>query len=119
MKIGCYHLISEMMEKRNIDPSLQPFLTSIEKHLGEDLSQISPAEVKKGGILPVIFIKSGGVEEKFKRIYQKFSPPYLLLVSCLFNSLPAALEIKSYLQRRGEKVEVLHGSEVRIAQRLK
>ncbi len=119
MKIGCYHLVSEMMEKRNIDTSLQSFLNSIEKHLEEDFSPISPAEVKKGDILPVIFIKSGGVEEKFKRIYQKFPPPYLLLVSCFFNSLPAALEIKSYLQRRGEKVEVLHGTEARIAQRLK
>ena len=119
MKIGCYHLVSELMEKQNIDPTLQPFLESIEKHLGEDLIPTSPAEVKKGGILPVIFIKSGGVEEKFKRIYQQFPPPYLLLVSCLYNSLPAALEIKTYLQKRGEKVEVLHGSEVRIAQRLK
>ncbi|MFZ2330782.1 MAG: hypothetical protein WAW45_04175, partial [Atribacterota bacterium] len=70
MKIGCYHLVSEMMEKRNIDTSLQSFLNSIEKHLEEDFSPISPAEVKKGDILPVIFIKSGGVEEKFKRIYQ-------------------------------------------------
>ncbi len=119
MKIGCYHLISEFMEKQNIDSSLKPFLTKIEKHLGEDLSLTSPSEVKRGDILPVIFIKSGGVEEKFKRIYQQFPPPYLLLASCLYNSLPAALEIKSYLQKRGERVEILHGSEERIAQRLK
>ncbi len=106
------------MDEQNIDLSLKPFLSSIEKHLGERLIRIGPAEVKKGGILPVIFIKSGGVEEKFKRIYQQFSPPYLLLASCLNNSLPAALEIKTYLQKRGEKVEILHGSEAFIAQRL-
>ena len=119
LKIGCYHLVSNIMEKQNIDFSLQPFLTSVEKYLGEKILSISPAEVKKGDILPVILIKSGGVEEKFKRIYQQFPPPYLLLTSCLYNSLPAALEIKTYLQRRSEKVEILHGSEAWIAQRLK
>ncbi len=107
------------MEKQDIDSTLQPFLTSIEKLLGEKLFTINPSEIKKGDIFPVILIKSGGVEEKFKRIYQQFPPPYILLTSCWYNSLPAALEIKTYLQRRGEKVEILHGSAEWIAQRLK
>lgn len=107
------------MEEKEKDHSQQLFLTSIEECLGDKLLPISPAEVKKGGIIPVIFIKSGGVEEKFKRIYQQFPPPYLLLTSCFNNSLPAALEIKAYLQKRGEKVEILHGSENCIADSLK
>lgn len=119
MKIGCYSLVSPIMEKQNIESSLQAFLAAIEEHLGEKLQIITPGDVKKGDTLPVIMIKSGGVEEKFKRIYQQFPPPYLLLTSCLYNSLPAALEIKTYLQNRGEGVEILHGREVSIAQRLK
>ena len=119
MKIGCYHMISNIMEKQNIDQVLQPFLNSIENQLGEKIFPLDPKDLKKEDILPVIFIKSGGVEEKFKRIYQQFPPPYLLLTSCFYNSLPAALEIKSYLQKRGERVEVLHGSDSWIGQRLK
>ena len=119
MKIGCYHIISNIMEEQDIDRTLQPFLTSIEDQLGEKLFPLDPADLKKEDVLPVIFIKSGGVEGKFKRIYQQFPPPYLLLTSCLYNSLPAALEIKSYLQKRGERVEVLHGSDRWIGQRLK
>lgn len=119
MKIGCYSLVSNIMEEKDIDFTYQPFLNSIEKFLGEKLLPISPSEIKKGDILPVIFIKSGGVEEKFRRIFQQFPPPYLLLTSCWYNSFPAALEIKTYLQKRGEKVEILHGSSEWIAQRLK
>ncbi len=119
MEFGCYHLVSNLIDEERADLSLKPFLNTIEKHLGEELTQVGPAEIKKGNILPIIFIKSGGVEEKFKRIYQQFPPPYLLLTSCLNNSLPAALEIKTYLQKRDEKVEILHGSEVSISKRLK
>lgn len=119
MKIGYYPLVSSIMENQNIEPSLQAFLAAIEEHLGEKLQIITPGDVKKGDTLSVIMIKSGGVEEKFKRIYQQFPPPYLLLTSCMYNSLPAALEIKAYLQNRGENTEVLHGSASYIARRLK
>jgi L-fucose isomerase-like protein len=119
LKIGCYPLVSIIQEQKNIDLVLQPFLKSIEEYLSEPLLRITPADFKKEDILPVILIKSGGVEEKFKRIYQQFPAPYLLLAGCWHNSLPAALEIKTYLQKRGEKVEILHGSAERVAQKLK
>ena len=105
MEFGCYHLVSNLIDEERADLSLKPFLNTIEKHLGEELTQVGPAEIKKGNILPIIFIKSGGVEEKFKRIYQQFPPPYLLLTSCLNNSLPAALEIKTYLQKEMKKLK--------------
>jgi L-fucose isomerase-like protein len=119
LKIGCYHLVSEIHNQENINQSLQPFIESVEKYLGEPLIPIGPGAIKKEFILPVIMIQSGGVEEKFKRIYQQFPSPYFLLAGCLHNALPAALEIKEYLKRRGEQVEILHGSAKWIAQRLK
>lgn len=119
MKFGCYPLISTIHDKNDIEQSLQPYIESIEKSLGEPLVHISPVDIKRESILPIIFIKSGGVEEKFKRIYQQFPSPYFLLAGCLHNALPAALEIKEYLDRRGEQVEILHGSAQWVAQRLK
>lgn len=118
MKIGIYHLISEVHNTGYVDDSLRPFLDSIEKYLGESMVNINPSDIKRGSYLPVILIKSGGVEEKFKRIYQQFPSPYLLIASCLHNALPAALEIKEYLQKRGEQVEILHGSAESIADNL-
>ncbi|MBN2395642.1 MAG: hypothetical protein JXC36_04170 [Candidatus Atribacteria bacterium] len=119
MKIGYYRLISSFHDQNQVNHSLGPFLESIEKYLGEPLVPIHLGDAKDKSILPLIFIESGGVEEKFKRIYQQFPSPYLLLAGCLHNALPAALEIKEYLQRRGERVEILHGTEEWIANRLK
>lgn len=119
MKIGCYHLVSNIHDQDYINQSLKPFINSIEKYLGEPLISIVPGDIKKEPILPVIMIKSGGVEEKFKRIYQQFPPPYFLLAGCLHNALPAALEIKEYLKKREQQVEILHGSAEWIANRLK
>jgi L-fucose isomerase-like protein len=119
LKIGIYHLVSDIHDKDFIDKSLKPFLDLIENYLGESMMSITPADLKKGPILPVIMIKSGGVEEKFKRIYQQFPSPYFILAGCLHNALPAALEIKEYLKKRGQQVEILHGSAEFIANRLK
>lgn len=119
MEIGIYSLFSDKDNQESINQSLQPFIESVEKYLGESLVDINPADIKKGDFLPVIMIKSGGVEEKFKRIYQQFPHPYLLLAGCFYDALSAALEIKEYLKKRGEQVEILHGSEKYIAGRLR
>ena len=119
MKIGIYHLVSDIHDTDFVNDSLRPFLDSIENHLGESIVNISPGDIKRGTFFPIIMIESGGVEEKFKRIYQQLSSPYLLVTSCLHNSLPAALEIKEYLKKRGEQVEILHGSAELIANQIK
>jgi L-fucose isomerase-like protein len=118
LKIGIYSLISDVHNTGYVDDSLKPFLDSIEKYLGEPMVNISLGDIKRGSFLPVILIKSGGVEEKFKRIYQQFPSPYILIASCLHNALPAALEIKEFLKKRGERVEILHGSSGSIANSL-
>lgn len=118
LKIGFYYLGSGLHNEDQINFSLQPFLDSIEESLGEKIFKVSPKDIKKEPILPIIFIQSGGVEEKFKRIYQQFSPPYFLLAPCWHNALPAALEIKEYLRKRNEQVEILHGSAHWIAERI-
>ena len=62
------------------------------------------------GELPVIFIESGGTEEEFKEIYLSLPEPHILVATGANNSLPASLEICSFLTQHGRKFVLLHGT---------
>ena len=47
----------------------------------------------------IFFIETGGTEEEFKRIYKQYSEPYLLVATDANNSLPASLEIATFLRK--------------------
>jgi len=119
MKIGLYNLVSEVHNEGYIDQTLKGFITEIEEKLGEKFENISLEEFNKNEYFPIIFIKSGGVEGKFKQIFKQINGPYLLLSSGLHNSLAASLEIASFLRQRKEKVEIIHGDSDYIARRIK
>lgn len=57
----------------------------------------------------IFFIQSGGTEEIFKSIYQKYKEPFYLLATDANNSLPAVLEIISYLKKNNLSYYVFHG----------
>lgn len=63
----------------------------------------------------VFFISSGGTEEEFKQIYSKSKAPYTIIAMDSNNSLPAALEIASFLRSKKLSYNLYHGtpSEVR------
>ncbi len=65
----------------------------------------------------IFFIETGGSEEIFLKIYQKYPAPYHLIATNMNNSLPSALEIISYLKERNISCYLYHGSpkEVREA----
>ena len=46
---------------------------------------------------PIFFIETGGTEQEFKEIYKNYKEPYYLLATNANNSLPASLEIASFL----------------------
>ena len=119
MKIGLYNLVSEVHNKWYINSTLQGFLADIEEKLGEKFENISLEDFNQKEYFPLIFIKSGGVEGKFKQIFKKMKGPYLLLSSGLHNSFAASLEIASFLKQKGEKVEIIHGDSDYIARRIK
>ncbi|PIY32557.1 MAG: hypothetical protein COZ07_05305 [Candidatus Infernicultor aquiphilus] len=119
MKIGLYHLISEMNNEAYIDSTLKSFMFKIEEKLAEKFENINLKNINEKDYFPLIFIKSGGVEGKFKQFFKLIKGPYLLLSSGLHNSLAASLEIASFLRQQGEKVEILHGDSDYIAQRIK
>jgi len=119
MKIGLYNLVSEVHSEEYIDSTLQGFLEDIEERLGEKFEKINLEDFSCKDYFPLIFIKSGGAEGKFKQIFKQVKGPYLLLSSGLHNSLAASLEIASFLKQKGEKVEIIHGDSDYIAMRIK
>jgi len=118
MSIGLIHLISDVHNEGYIDTTLDIFLKEIEEGLGESFKRVSCSHIIKDDFT-VIFIKSGGVENRFKEIYESLSEPYILLSSGMHNSFAASLEILSFLKQRGRKAEIVHGSSSYIAGRLK
>ena len=119
MKIGLYNLVSEVHNEEYISSTLQGFLVDIEEKLGEKFENISLGNFNRKDYFPLIFIKSGGVEGKFKQIFTQIKGPYLLLSSGLHNSFAASLEIASFLKQKEKKVEIIHGDSDYIARRIK
>jgi len=119
MKIGLCNLVSEVHNEGYINQTLKAFITEIEEKLGEKFKNINLDDFKRKDYFPLIFIKSGGVEGKFKQIFKQVKGPYLLLSSGLHNSFAASLEIASFLKQKGEKVEIIHGDSDYIARKIK
>lgn len=67
----------------------------------------------------IFFIETGGTEEEFKRIYKEYKEPYLILATNANNSLPASLEIASFLRKEGKKFNVFHGKPEEVKEHLK
>jgi len=118
MKIGLYNLFSDAHNEEYINSTLQGFLADIEEKLGEKFKNIHLEDFSKD-YFPLIFIKSGGAEVKFKQIFKQINRPYMLLSSGLHNSLAASLEIASFLKQKGKSVEIIHGDSDYIATRIK
>lgn len=102
---------------KNIPFYSADFLGALSEALGEEVVCAEMDEVAAQA-LPVYFIASGGAENGFKANYEKTKEPYILLTTPAYNSLAAAMEIMGFLQERGLKGEILHGSSEAIAKRL-
>ena len=68
---------------------------------------------------PIFFIETGGTEEQFKSIFSKFSEPYFLLATDANNSLPASLEIATFLRKNNKKFKLFHGNGKEVAEQIK
>ena len=119
MKISLYTLTSSLHDKNAVDAVSLEFIESIERALGfklefagDDFSSYGTSD------LDLIFVRTGGSEGLFKKVYDKLSGNVLLLTSGKSNSLAASLEILSFLNQEGRKGEVLHGSAEYIAHRI-
>ena len=121
MKISLYTLSSSIHDPSSLESSSNSFL--------EEIAQSADCEFEakeenftdfRGAEMPVIFIRTGGTEGKFKQIFPLVKNTYIrLLTSGMSNSLAASMEILSYLRQHGSQGEILHGSSLYIAQHLK
>ncbi|HNX97593.1 MAG TPA: fucose isomerase [Candidatus Aminicenantes bacterium] len=68
--------------------------------------------------LAVVFIASGGCEQRFRQVYGGLPKPVILLADGKHNSLPAALEISHWVRRQGEAAEIVCGDPGAIVARL-
>ncbi len=103
---------------KNIPIYSEKFLKELSDAMGETVKCAEMDEVKDQP-LPVYFIASGGAERGFEALYQETKEPYILLTTPSYNSLAASMEIMGFLQERGLKGEILHGSAETMAARLK
>lgn len=67
----------------------------------------------------IFFIETGGAEEQFKAIFASYKEPYFLLATDANNSLPACLEIATFLDNLGKEFYLIHGTPEEISFQLK
>ena len=67
----------------------------------------------------IFFIETGGTEEEFKSIFRKYKEPYLLVATDANNSLPASLEIATFLRKNNKKFKLHHGTPEEVREQLK
>ncbi|MGM9736012.1 MAG: hypothetical protein ACI3ZL_06330 [Candidatus Cryptobacteroides sp.] len=119
MRIALYTLTSSLHDKDAVDAVSLEFIESVENELGfrfqfagDDFSGYGKND------LDLIFVRTGGSEGLFRKVYDKLEGDVLLLTSGKSNSLAASLEILSFLNQEGRRGEVLHGSARYIARRI-
>ncbi len=117
MKIGFYQLTANTHQQKNVDEVSYSFLKKIEKI---STIEFCPIEENEFSLykLNLIFVRTGGTEALFTRIYQKLQGPFYLLTTEEFNSLAASMEILAFLKQKQEQAEIIHGSESYIVKRL-
>lgn len=111
-------LLSEIHDKEFINKTLSEFNNQLESAALHRGIRFVSEKSKKQADLEVWYVKSGGVENYFAEQFDKEQRFYFLLTTDKHNSLPAALEIHSYITQQGSKAEILHGSAEDIADRL-
>ena len=73
-------------------------------------------ENAKEASFSIVFVESGGSEAEFVKIFDKLENPIILLGNGKNNSLPASLEIKTYIAQHHKTSLLLTGDEEQIAE---
>ena len=77
------------------------------------------AKDAKDPLFDIVLIGSGGTEQLFLKRLESLAEPLVILSTSRNNSLPAALEIKTYLENKNKLCFLLSGEEKHIASMLK
>ena len=119
MNIAIYTLTSELHDANAVKDATREFLNNLEIEYtlkGNDFSDYGQCP------LCLIYVRTGGTEGVFKRLLpellKKSSQPFLLLASGKSNSLPASMEILSFLRGQGIGGEIIHGKPEYVRRRI-
>ena len=115
-----YSLTSNLHEEAVASPKEEKFILDIETALGEEFEYCGDNQLALG-VEPdeVIYVRTGGTEELFRRAWKPSDRKITLLTSGQSNSLAASMEILSYLRMKGASGQIIHGSAAEIASALK
>lgn len=93
------------------------FIDEINNYLMDD--DLLILENAKNPLFDICLIGSGGTESLFLKRLKDIKEPIVILSTSKNNSLPACLEIKTYLENNNKLCFLLNGSEEHIANMLK
>lgn len=110
-------LIVSGLDRQRAVPQSEEFRKEINSFMSSQLQFVDSSMIEDEKC-KFIFIASGGSEPAFLEIFRRTKGPWVLITTQSNNSLPAAMEILSYINDHGQKGEILHGSAKSIASRL-
>jgi len=94
----------------------EQFINDINNELFDE--EIELVENAEDALFSIIFIETGGSEQKFILEEPNLARPIILLSHCKNNSLPACFEIKTYLDAKKDNVILLFGDEKIVSKSL-
>lgn len=119
MKIGIISLVSDVHDPETINRASGSMLSELKRSF--EIEEIKIEDVE-GVDVPILFVKTGGTEYKFKQMaptLQGLGKPVTMLSTAGNNSLPACLEILSWANMNGFKnTLLLHGPVEEIKKKL-
>ncbi|WP_300813842.1 fucose isomerase [uncultured Bacteroides sp.] len=118
MTVNLITFVSPLHRQTPIRNSHEVLLAELEKYFTINLVDHSNIGKLTQDDFSIVFIATGGVEKLVAQHFEALPRPTALLTDGIYNSLPAALEIASWLHNRGMKNEILHGEPTDIAKRL-
>lgn len=116
MKINLIRLSNSLDPNASFKKDSDQFIEDINNELFDDDIEL----VENGDTsFSIIFIETGGSEQKFIKEVDNLPRPIILLSNCKNNSLPACFEISTYCKSHDIKDIVLFGEERDIAMAIK
>ncbi|ADO76653.1 fucose isomerase [Halanaerobium praevalens] len=121
MKIAIVSIISEVHQEKKIDKTLKERCQVLKSNF--EVEEIQATEIPYTDFsqydLTINFIKSGGSENILAENIDYLPQPVYLLATELHNSLPASLEILSFLNAQGLEAKILHGKMENLIKEIK
>jgi len=101
------------------EEKMNRFVRSLSDALGEELQKVS-LEQYLADDFALLYVASGGSEGYFLEVFEQLRGRHCyILTSGESNSLAASMEILSFLRKRGESGEILHGDIDQIAAKIR